>query len=443
MPQPSQSNSTLRAAVYSAAYKRYVTLLMLVVYVLNQTDRAIFGFLMEPIKRELELSDSQLGFLAGPALVLFYATVGIPIARFADRSNRVNIIATAVAMWSVVVTLSAAVASWGQLALARVAVGIGEAGFSAIAQSLLSDYHSSTERTRALSIFMLAIPMGSVVSSLMGGWLNEVYGWRAAFVFAGVPGILASLLVKLSVREPRSAHTVTTASNTPQPRLRTVFATLWRCKALRHLAIGMALINMVCASFLTWAPTFFVRSHGMTTGELGTWLAVAIAGGGSLGTWLGGHLVSRYGAADVRVQARLLAIGAALVTPLLAAVLMWPSKRVALSLLLPAYALMFFSFGPSFSLVQGLVPAHVRATITAIVILGQSLFAGVFGLQLVGVMSDAFSRASAADSLQWALFVVSLAGIWAGSHFWLSARSIRRDFADASDGDQPRLETIA
>src|SRR5688572_11334509 len=144
-------------------YKRYVTVLLLIVYIFHRTDSTIFGFLMEPIKRELGLSDTELGFLAGPALVLFYATLGVPMARWADRSHRVNIMALAITLWSGIVTLSSMVTTFWQFALARVGVGIGEAGFSAIAQSVVSDYHSAKERTRAISTFMLAIPLAGVV----------------------------------------------------------------------------------------------------------------------------------------------------------------------------------------------------------------------------------------------------------------------------------------
>src|SRR5262249_7833455 len=160
-------------------YKRYVTLILLVVYVFNQTDRAIFGFLMEPMKRDLHLTDSQLGFLAGPALFLFYALLGVPVARMADGSHRVNIMSIAMGLWSAIVMLTAAAGKFWHLALTRIGVGVGEAGFSAIAIAVIADYHSAAERARALSIFMLALPFGAVVSSLTAGWINEAYGWRA------------------------------------------------------------------------------------------------------------------------------------------------------------------------------------------------------------------------------------------------------------------------
>jgi MFS family permease len=419
--------------MYSRSYKHYVTVLLLVVYIFNQMDRAIFGFLMEPIKHELALSDSQLGFLAGPALVLFYATLGIPIARWADRSNRVNIISTAVALWSAIVMCSAAVGKFWQFALARVGVGIGEAGFSAIAQSLIADYHSGADRTRALSIFMLAIPLGGVVSALTGGWINEAYGWRAAFIAAGLPGIVLALLVKWTVREPPRVSTSTAVPGaTQQPPLRQVFATLWKRRALKHLAIAMGLVNTVCAAVLTWIPAFFVRNHAMSTGELGTWLALVGGLGGSAGIGLGGYLTSRYGSQDERMKVRLVAIATALIAPALTWALWCPSKQLALLILLPGEALMFFFYGPAFSLVQGLSAATMRATMASVFILIQVLAGGVVGVQLLGGLSDAFTPVlgSNATALRWSMTLICLLALWAAVHFWLAGRSIREDLTE-------------
>lgn len=334
----------MRKSMYSQAYKRYVTILLLIVYVFNQTDRAIFGFLMEPIKRELRLSDTELGFLAGPAMVLLYTVLGIPVARWADRSSRVNIISAAVALWSSVVMLSAAVGNFWHFALARVGVGVGEAGFSAVAQSLISDYHAPHERTRALSIFMLGITLGVVVSSLMGGWVNQLWGWRAAFIAAGLPGIILAALVKWTIQEPPRARASQTAAATAKdgPSLPSILSLIWRKRTLRHLAIAMGIANTVSAGVLAWIAVFFVRNHAMQTGELGTWMAVVVGGGGSAGIWLGGYLTSRYGDQDKRVMVRLMAAATALIVPTSVIVLWCPSTALALVALLPFKIALFF-----------------------------------------------------------------------------------------------------
>lgn len=430
--------------MYSNTHKRYVTVLLLVVYIFNQTDRAIFGFLMEPIKAELGFSDSQLGFLAGPALVLFYATLGIPIARWADRSNRVTIMSIAIALWSGIVTISAAVHTFWQFTFARIGVGIGEAGFSAIAQSLIADYHSAAERTRALSIFMLGLPLGVALSSLMGGWINEAYGWRAAFIAAGVPSLFLAVLLKATVQDPsRASASAAAAAAAHQPSLRSVFEMLWQRKALRHLAIAMTLLNMVTASAAVWMPTFFIRDHGMSTGELGTWIAAITGTSAAVGAWSSANLSNRHRVWDERDQARILAVSAALVGPLLAMVLLWPSAQGALLWLLPAYMLKYFLLGPTWSLLQGLCASSVRATMSAIVIFAQTMLAGAVGVQLVGLISDVLgARMSGGGSLRWALMITYAGAAWGAAHLWLAARSIRQDSRVSQDAIETSEQAV-
>jgi MFS family permease len=425
----------------SNAYRRYITVLLLVVYIFNQTDRGIFGFLMEPIKLELGLSDTQLGFLAGPAMVVFYAALGVPVARLADRSSRVNIISIAVALWSGIVTLSAAVGTFWQFVLVRVGVGVGEAGFTAVAQSLISDSHSPKQRTRALSIFMLGIPLGGAVCSLLAGWINEIYGWRAVFIAAGVPGIVLAILVKWTVKEPpRLAFSGASAET--QPPLRSVLDTLWRLKALKHLAIAQGLVN-VLACFLGWFPVFFMRVHHVGSGELGTWLAVTAGVGGTAGIWLGGYLTSRYGDHDVRVQVRIMSVATALIAPAAVLALWYPSAQLALVLLLPFKVLLFFCYGPTFSFVQTISPAGMRATMASVFILIQVLAGGVIGTQLLGILSDLLTPTlgNSGDALRLGMTLASPLALWAAVHFWLAGRSIRQDVLEENSGHAHEIAT--
>jgi MFS family permease len=422
-----------RGTMYSAYYKRYVVGLLLVVYICNYVDRQILALLMEPIRREFRLSDTQLGFLSGPAFVLLYATMGIPIARYADRKNRVTIISISIAIWSGMVMLSGFAGSFWHLLLARVGVGIGEAGCTPSAQSLISDYCSPTERTRALSIYLLGLPLGVLVSYLLGGWINQVFGWRMAFMAVGFPGLILALLVKRTIQEPpryRSDNSVAVTKN--RVPIGVVFATLWRRKALRHLTIAFAIVGTVAASTLAWLPAFFIRTHGMATGELGTWLAPVTGIGGGVGIWLGGFLATRYGAHDARIQVRLLAVSALLVAPMLVLALLWPGKHVALLLFLPANLLMFFNLAPLYSLIQGLCDIRMRATMVAVVMFIQLLFGGGVGGQLVGVLSDALTSIAHSEALRWALVITALAAPWASVHFWLAGRSIKQDLIEAS-----------
>lgn len=419
--------------LYSLCYKRYVVALLLLVYVFNQTDRIVFGFLMESIKGDLALSDTQLGFLAGPALALFYCILGVPIARLADRSHRVNIMSIAIALWSGVAALTATVGTFSQLVLTRIGVGIGEAGFSAIAQSLIADYHATPERTRALSIFMLGIPLGVVASFLLGGWFNQAYGWRATFIAAGVPGLILAVLMKWTVREPPRGG-VGTGSNRvletpPQPPLRQLGRVLWQRRALRHLAFATALANTVGAGVITWIPALLMRNHGMSSGELGTWLALIVGVGGSVGTWLGGYLTSRCGVRDKRIKVRLVAFATALVPPIIVMSLWSPSTAWTLWLLLPSQVLMFFFFGPTVALVQELSASNMRATMASVFLLIQVLAGGMIGVLLLGVLSDAFTPmlGSAGAALKWSMTLVSLLAWGAAAHFWMAGRTMRQD----------------
>jgi MFS family permease len=415
--------------MFIRSYKLYVTALLLIIYVFNQIDRMVFSILMEPIKRDLSLSDSQLGFLAGPALAVFYATLGIPIARWADRGHRVNIMSGAIGLWSAVVILSAVAAKFTHLALARIGVGIGEAGFTAIAQSVIADYHTSCERTRALSVFMLGVPLGGFFSSLMGGWVQQAFGWRTVFIAAGLPGLVLALLVKWTVKEPlRQPDRASEAENPAAPSLLTVIATVWRRPALRHLALAMGLMNLVAGGVVGWNATFFIRLHQMSTAEVGTWFAFNSAIGGGLGVWLSGSMgrLSKH----ERVQAKTLATSAALAWLALMGVLLWPTGTGAMLFSLVANFLLVFFYAPSFSLIQSLCPPSMRATVLSMVIFLQILFAAVIGLQLTGFISDSLAPSYSIQGLRWAMMILAPAALWAALHFWLASRSVQRDLSN-------------
>lgn len=409
-------------AAFTRPYKLYVTVVLTLVYVMNQVDRAVFGFVMEPIKREFGLSDAQLGFLAGPALVFVYAVLGVPVARLADRTHRVNLMSAAIALWSAIAACGALVGNFWQLALARMGVGVGEAGFAAVAQSVLGSYHSASERTRALSIFMLAIPFGGVVSSLLAGWVNEAWGWRAVFLAAGLPGLALALLLKLTVQEP--ARQAAERSEGERPSLLEAAKVLWRRPALRHLCLAMTLLNVVTGSAATWLPTFFLREHGMGTAVLGMWFALVTAcgaiAGASLSWWYAGR------ARGLTLQFRVLAVGALLLFPILTGVLLSPAAWLALGLVAPVYILKSFLLGPLWSLLQEFSAAWMRATLAALVMLAQTVVAGILAAPLVGVLSDAFQQPTTGRGLQAALGLVFLCALWAAWHLWLAARPERR-----------------
>jgi MFS family permease len=418
---------------YSSQYKQYVTGLLTLAYVLNLIDRMVFGILNEPIRIEFGLSDTQMGFVLGPALVIFYAGLGVPIARWADRSHRIKIMAGAIALWSGIVMASAIVQDFPQLILTRICVGIGEAGFSAIAMALIADYHSEYERTRALSQFTLAVPISLVASSLIAGWVNEELGWRAVFVAAGFPGLVIAPLLLWTVQEPAANRAARAPAAASMLGFGPVFLALWRQRTLRHLLIAQGFAYGAFA-IMNWAPAFFVRNHGMSTGELGTWFAVIGALGGGTAIWLSGRLTTKYGSHNPCVKTRMIALSTGVSVPLIIVALWTPQRELALVLLLIAQVPMLFFVVPTLALVQDLTNASMRATMASIFILVQMVAAGIVGIQWVGFLSDALTSTSRANgaALRWSMTLTVLLAVVAARYFWLAGRSIRLDLDQAA-----------
>lgn len=426
--------------MYSNSYKNYVTVLLLAIYIFNQADRQVIAFLMESIKRELVLSDSVLGFLAGPALVVFYVSLGVPIARLADRSNRINIMSIAITFWSCMAALSGMVLNFGQLILARVGVGVGEAGFSAVAQSLIGDYHTLNERTRAISIFILGIPLGIVFSSLVGGWINGAYGWRTTFIVIGLPGILLALLLKLTVREPRDSMTGI-GRHAEGSSLKSILGALWHTKTLRHLAIGQGMANLVVASVNIWIVTFFLRVHGLPSAQLGIWMAVISGIGGCTGIWLSGILTSQPGQLPSNAIGRI--VLATAFVPVMMTIVLWsPSSTVALVALFIAQLPLWFFFSPVMSQVQSLCASNERATMTAVFVFIQVTLGGIVGIQAVGLFSDLLApfAGNSSQALRWSLTMTSLCAILGAVHFHLARRTIAADLARIQGQSSQMLE---
>jgi len=406
-----------RAAVGSHAYRSYLLCILLLILAFNYVDRYALGLVLESIKADLRLSDSQLGFLSGIAFALFYALMGIPIARWADRGNRVTIIWFTTAIWSAMVALCGRAMSFLELILIRVGVGVGEAGCIPPAHSLIADYFSRAERPRAVSIYMQGTSLSVVVGYFLAGWLNQFYGWRAMFVLLGIPGLILAVLALTTLKEPRTANASHSSealkvSSTPfdasvnpeKPSLKELGSTLWSNRTFRHLLISYSVLSFFNYGILNWQPTFFERSFGLKTGELGTWFALIYGSSTMLGIYLGGEWASRCAANNERLQLRTMAIANAACNGVLwAFVYLSPDYRIALVLMGLSNLGSTTVFGPLFATFQTLVPARMRAMSIAIVY----LFANFIGLGLgpltVGAMSDALRPLLGFESLRYAL----------------------------------------
>lgn len=410
---------------------RYALGLLVVVYACNFIDRQILTILMEPIRKELQLTDTQLGLLSGIAFALFYSTLGIPIARLADRRSRKSIIAVCLAFWSLATALSGAVQSFAQLLLARICVGIGEAGCTPPAHSILSDYYPVQRRATAVAIYSLGVPLGTLFGLMAGGWLNQYLGWRAAFLLVGLPGVLLALVVWFTLREPARPPRSKSPVAAEEPSLLGVFPVLWRIPTYRFLCLAAAVQSFAFFGTTLWLASFLIRSYGMDTGAVGTALGLLMGVMGGLGTLLGGYGSDRLARRDRRWYLWLPGLGALASAPLYAAAFLAPTLALTLGLLVVPIFLTFLSTGPGFATAQNLVPPHLRATASAVMLFSVNLIGAGLGPQAVGIISDLVRPTAGEESLRWALAVVCVGYVVGGAFFILAARTIRQDMARA------------
>lgn len=415
----------------SIAYRRYALTLLTSVYVANFVDRQILSILLEPIKHEFSLSDTQLGFLSGISFAIFYATLGMPIALWADRGNRRNIVALATTVFSVMTAVCGLAQSFAMLALARIGVGCGEAGASPPTHSMLADLYPPAERATAMAIFALGVPIGILVGFLTGGWMNEFLGWRAAFTIVGAPGILLALLVRTTLREPERGHSEgrVDPSAASAPPLWKAFVYMWHRRALRHIVTGATLNSFVGYGAVAFVPAFLIRSYGMQTGDVGTALAFIIGIAGGAGTFLGGYFADRLGHRDVRWNVWLVAACIGAGVPFAFGVYLAPTASWSLvSFVIPA-AVGSLYLGPSLAMVQGLVPLRMRTVASAILLFVINIIGLGIGPQTVGIVSDALEPRFGQESLRYALLVVGLVNAWSALHFYLAGRTLPEDLA--------------
>ena len=414
----------------SGGRHRYVLAMLTAVYTLSLLDRGLMALLLQPIKEDLHLSDTQLGFLTGLAFALFYAMLGVPVARLSDRLNRVTITSIAIALWGVTVMACIGVRTFAQLVAARVAAAVGEAGGMPPTYSLLGDYFPRpADRVRAMSIYLLSGPFAVLISFMLGGWINSQYGWRATFFILGLPGLLMAPLVKMTVKDPRSSEMAEIHARVGVPRFASVLRTLWAQRSARHLSIGIILLFTLGFGLAPWYGAFLMRTHGMSSTQLGLWMGLILGTGGLVGIWGGGHLSARWLANDERSQMRLSALTLIALVPLSILFLLAPQRHWALLAFVPLVTLFNIFSAPAFSLLQRLVTDDMRATTLAVVMLLVNLIGMGVGPQLVGILSDAFTPRFGADSLRYAMLVTSWLALWAAYHFWRSAATVSQDLA--------------
>jgi len=423
MQDPSQEQH----GVFSPAVRNYALGVLVVVYTFNFIDRQILSILLEPIKQDLGLSDSALGMLTGFAFALFYATLGIPIARFADRSNRRNLIAWALAIWSAMTAVSGLAQNFWHLLLARIGVGVGEAGCSPSAHSMLADYFPKENRATALGIYSLGIPFGILFGFIAGGWLNEFFGWRVAFFIVGVPGLLLAILVRFTLREPPRGMAEGRVADEEQPTIMETFRFLWSKRSFRHMAVGGGLTAFVGYGVITWVPSFLIRSYDMNTGDVGTYLGLILGIPGGIGIALGGYLADRYGARDTRWYLWIVSVALIASTPLFFGVYLSNTAFASLMFLILPILLGNFYQATTFSQTQGLVSLRMRSVAAAVLLFILNMIGLGAGPQAVGILSDVLQPSYGDESLRYALLILSTVQIWAAYHYYQAGKSLKDD----------------
>ncbi|PZQ56443.1 MAG: MFS transporter [Phenylobacterium zucineum] len=474
------------APTYTPAYRNAVLWLLVLAYTFNFIDRTIISTIGQAIKVDLKLTDQQLGWLGGLSFALLYTTLGIPIARLAERTSRVNIIAVAIVIWSAFTALCGTATSYVQLLLYRVGVGVGEAGLSPPAHSLISDYFEPKKRATALSIYSFGIPLGTMFGAMAGGWIAEHLSWQAAFMVVGLPGVLVALAIKLFVKEPprgwadqalaeespaalgreaSEAGAPTAAAAEKPPSILSVARRLFGSWGMFHMAAGITMASFAGYGTGNYAPAYFIREFGLGLGVVG--LAIGLIAGLSngAGTLLGGFLTDWASKKSVRWYALVPAIGLILATPIYIFAYTRESYQLAWAILLIPGVLHYTYLGPTFGVVQNVMDTRMRATAVAVLFFVLNLIALGFGPPFTGWCIDQFARhaftatgmagdfltacpggmapdgasAELAAACKSAMNSGTRSGIvsnlliyaWAGVHYLLAAITLPRDIAKA------------
>jgi MFS family permease len=419
-------------------YRGYLLAVLMTILAFNSLDRLALGLVLQDIKADLSLSDTQLGLLGGVAFTLFYSLAGIPIARWADRGNRVTIIAITTILWSVMVGLCGLATNFLQLLLIRVGVAVGEAGCTPPAFSLIADYFTHRERPRAVALYLLGGGVSVVIGYFVAGWLNQFYGWRLTFLVLGLPGLAPALLAWFTLREPRRssvAMSFDTGASIIEERTRDetsitkVVATLWVNRTFRHLLLSFAVSAFFYSGVLQWQPAFFIRSYGLSTGELGTWLALIYGLGGVAGLYLGGEWATRWAANNERLQLWMMAIGYIVAGILNMFIYLSPNRYLAFGLMTLTTVISAAVNAPLFATMLALVPESMRATAISLVYLFANLIGVGLGPFLAGALSDWLYPWLGPESLRYTLLIMSPGYVLVGWQFWYASTTVTEDLA--------------
>ena len=412
----------------SRAYRAYVLAMLVLVYTFNFIDRQIVAILAVPIKSDLGLTDAQLGLMGGLAFALLYTTLGIPIARLADRVSRTWIMTCALGLWSAMSAACGLAHSFVQLFLARVGVGIGEAGGVAPAYSLICDFFPQNQRARALSVYSFGIPIGSALGIVIGGIIASRVSWRVAFFAVGLAGLLIAPLFRLTVREPPRGTFDAVNAAAVHSSLLEVFKLLRRKRSFWALSLGAAASSMMGYGMFFWMPSFLVRSFGLGLLQASLGFGAIVLIGGLAGIWLGGAVADRLGERRKAVYALLPAIAFVTTVPFYAAGVLSTTLWLSVALMLVPIALGLAWLGPVLSAIQHIVPHNMRVTTSAIFLFINNLIGIGLGTPLIGALSDSLRLRFGSESLRYAIVAGSGFYLIAAGFLLLASRRLETDW---------------
>jgi MFS family permease len=428
---------------FSVGYTRYAMWLLLGIYVVNFLDRQVVNILAEPIKNDLGLADWQLGLMSGLAFAVFYTFLGIPIARMAERKNRAYIIGGAVAVWSGFTALCATATSFAQLIFYRIGVGVGEAGCTPPAHSLIADYAPKDKRASALAFYSMGTPIGSLLGLVMGGLIADAHGWRMAFLVAGAPGLIFAALAFFTLKEPRklmAEHAARVAASSAT--FGQTMAYLMQRRTFWFIAFAAAIKAFIGYGHAPFTASFFLRNHtseiaglaadfGLkSVGFLGLALGLISGTAGAIGSWVGGWIADKYGKRDLRAYMVAPAIASLVTIPVYILAVTIDQASIALFILAINAFLGTLWYGPVYGTGQSVVPPHMRATAAAILLFIINLIGLGLGPLAVGILSDWLNKGMGlgpAEGVRWALIISASFGVVAFGCFWAARKTIREE----------------
>ena len=420
--------SYLSSKLYeNKSYGYFVLGVLTTVYSFNFIDRQLLVILQESIKAEMGLSDTQLGLLSGFSFAIFYVSFGIPLAKLADTWIRRDVIAISLTVWSSMTAVSGFAQNFIHLLLARIGVAIGEAGGSPPAHAMVSDIFNQEQRATALAIYSTGINIGILFGFLLGGWINEFYGWRTAFLVVGLPGIALAIFLKLAVAEPNRGMAEEKVDDGSAPKLKETLKYLWSRKSFRHLSIACGIHAFVSYGAGNFLPSLFLRLHDIETGELGTWLALSSVAGG-VGTFMGGYLSDKLGKQDPRWYQWVPAITTLIYLPF--TLFIYLTDQTYLALMTTFITGMLFNayLAPNLAITHSLVGLRMRAMSSAILFFILNFIGLGFGPMVIGFVSDMINPTYGIESIRYALLIViPISTIWSATHYFIAAKHIRSD----------------